>query len=128
MAYFAKLGTGNIVEQVVVVNDSVATSESAGITFLKELYKDNNAVWKQTYKDGTRFNFAGPGFTYNATLDGFIPVKVFPSWILDEDTCKWKAPIDMPVTTTNGENDEFGNPRKDKYYWNENKGNWELNE
>jgi hypothetical protein len=34
----------------------------------------------------------------------------------------------MPVTTTNGENDEFGNPRKDKYYWNENKGNWELNE
>ena len=47
MAHFAKLGTGNIVERVEVVSNDVATTEQAGIEFLKSLY-GNDTVWKQT--------------------------------------------------------------------------------
>ena len=48
MAHFAKIGTGNIVEQVVVVDNSIATNEQNGIQFLKNLYNDPNAIWVQT--------------------------------------------------------------------------------
>ena len=50
MAYFAKLGIGNIVETVVVVNDSIATTEQAGIDFLNNLYGSRD-VWKQTFAE-----------------------------------------------------------------------------
>jgi hypothetical protein len=45
---------------------------------------------------------------------------------LVEETCQWKAPVDYPETYTQGLTDEQGNPAKDRYYWNENKVNWEL--
>ena len=48
MAHFAKLGKGNIVEKVEVVSNDIATTEQAGVDFLKELYKEPYAVWKQT--------------------------------------------------------------------------------
>ena len=48
MAHFAKIGEGNIVETVVVVHNDVATTEQAGIDFLKNLYKDSSATWVQT--------------------------------------------------------------------------------
>jgi len=43
-----------------------------------------------------RFNYAGVGFTYDADRDAFIPPKPFDSWVLDEATCFWLAPIDYP--------------------------------
>jgi hypothetical protein len=85
MAHFAKLGTGNIVEQVVVVSNDIATTEQAGVDFLNNLYKSRD-VWKQTsYNNNIRKNYAGIGFKYDQTRDAFIAPKPFNSWILNED-------------------------------------------
>ena len=126
MAYFAKLGVGNVVTRVTVVNDEVATTEKAGVDFLNQLHKTND-VWKQTWIDGgKRKNYAGVGYTYRQDLDAFIEKIDFDSWILNEETCKWEAPIPYPETQTQNLKDEDGNPINDRYYWNESKRNWEL--
>jgi len=130
MAHFAKLGTGNIVERVEVVHNDVATTEQAGIDFLNNLYKTRD-VWKQTSYNtlagehrlgGTPFrkNYAGPGFKYDQTRDAFIPPKPFPSWILNETTCRWEAPISEPeLTQEQIDNDDY-------YRWNEENLTWDL--
>ena len=96
MAYFAKLGIGNIVEKVEVVSNDIATNEQAGIDFLNNLYGTRD-VWKQTsYNGDIRKNYAGIGFKYDQTRDAFIPPKPFNSWSLNEDTCQWEAPVAYP--------------------------------
>lgn len=126
MAYFAKLGAGNIVTRVTVVNDEIATTEQAGADFLNQLHKTND-VWKQTWIDGgERKNYAGVGYTYREDLNGFVAPCKFNTWILNEETCKWEAPVAYPQTQTQNLKDENGNPINDKYYWNEAKRNWEI--
>ena len=106
MAHFAKLGRGNIVEKVIVISNDVATTEQDGINFINNLYNTND-IWKQTSYNtrggvhklgGTPFrkNYASTGDRYDEDRDAFIPKKKYNSWILDEDTCTWKAPIDKP--------------------------------
>ena len=115
MAHFAKLGVGNIVEQVIVVSNDIATTEQAGVDFINKLYNTRD-VWKQTsYNNNFRKNFAGIGFQYDFTRDAFIPQKPFNSWLLNEDTCLWIPPIEYPETYTLGLLDNNGNPRKDQY-------------
>ena len=125
MAHFAKLGAGNIVLTVNVVSNDVATTEQAGIDFLNNLYNTRD-VWKQTSYNtqggehklgGTPFrkNYAGVGYTYDQTKDAFIPPKPYPSWISNETTCLWEAPIALPDT-------------ENKYNWNEETKQWDLNE
>jgi len=130
MASFAKLNSENIVTRVEsVVNEVLKDSngveqESIGIDFLKTLYNEPNSVWKQTSYNtnggihslgGTPFrkNHAGIGYIYDSNKDAFIPPKPYNSWILNEFTCLWKAPISYP---TDGK----------KYKWNEEILNWEL--
>jgi hypothetical protein len=114
MAHFAKLGKGNIVERVEVVSNDIATTEQAGIDFLNDLYRDRNVVWKQTsYNNNFRKNYAGIGFQYDQARDAFIAPKPFNSWILNEDTCQWEAPVAKP---DDGQ----------EYKWNETIKNWEL--
>jgi len=113
MAHFAKLGKGNIVEQVVVVSNDIATTEQAGVDFLNNLYKTRD-VWKQTsYNGNIRKNYAGIGFKYDQTKDAFIPPKPFNSWTLNETTCLWEAPVVYP---NDGQN----------YKWNEENQIWDL--
>ena len=119
MAYFAKLGTGNIVEQVISINNSVITDsngieqEQLGVDFINKLYNTRD-VWKQTsYNNNIRKNFAGIGYQYDQTRDAFIAPKPFNSWILNEDTCRWNAPVTKPQD----END---------YTWNELTLSWDL--
>ena len=115
MAHFAKLGKGNIVQTVEVVSNDVATTEQAGVDFLNTLYKTRD-VWKQTsYNVNFRKNYAGVGFTYDQTRDAFIPPKPFNSWILNEETCLWEAPVALPDT-------------ENRYNWNEETQQWDLNE
>jgi len=123
MAYFAKLGTGNIVENVISINNAVITDangieqEQLGVDFINKLYNTRD-VWKQTsYNGNFRKNFAGIGYTYDETRDAFIPPKPFNSWILNEDTCLWNAPVAMP--TTELEDNQY-------YSWNESIINWEI--
>jgi hypothetical protein len=119
MAYFAKLGTGNIVEQVISINNAVITDsngieqEQLGVDFINKLYNTRD-VWKQTsYNNNIRKNYAGIGYSYDQARDAFIAPKPFNSWILNEDTCRWEAPVAYP--TDGG-----------KYVWNESIINWEL--
>ena len=123
MAHFAKLGKGNIIEKVIVISDNDAPNEQAGVNFINNLYKTND-IWKQTSFNtfagehklgGTPFrkNFAGVGFRYDQTKDAFIPPKTFDSWILDETTCQWEAPVAYP------------NDGQD-YNWNEQNQTWDL--
>jgi len=114
MAHFAKLGTGNIVEKVIVVSNDIAITEQAGSDFINKLYNTRD-VWKQTsYNNNIRKNFAGIGYQYDQTRDAFISPKPFNSWILNETTCNWEAPVAYP--TDGG-----------KYTWNETNLNWEIN-
>jgi len=119
MAYFAKLGTGNIVENVISINNSVITDangieqEQLGVDFINKLYNTTD-VWKQTsYNNNFRKHYAGIGFQYDQQRDAFIPPKPFNSWILNESTCLWEPPTPRP-------ND--GN----KYSWNEQTLSWNL--
>jgi hypothetical protein len=126
MAYFAKLGTGNIVEQVISINNAVITDvngveqEQLGNDFINKLYNTRD-VWKQTsYNNNIRKNFAGIGYTYDQTRDAFIAPKPFNSWILNEDTCRWEAPVAMPELTQ----EQIDN--KNYYTWNEETLSWTL--
>jgi hypothetical protein len=120
MAHFAKLGVGNIVEKVEVVSNDIATTEQAGVDFLNNLYKTRD-VWKQTsYNNNIRKNFAGIGYQYDQTRDAFIAPKPYPSWILNETTCQWEAPVAKPTLTQ----EQIDN--KNYYNWNETIKNWEL--
>ena len=93
MAHFAKI-ENNIVTQVVVVDNS---QEHRGQDFLaNEL--GLGGTWIQTsYNAKIRKNYAGIGFTYDEELDAFIQPKPFESWVLDEETSQWKAPIQKPI-------------------------------
>jgi hypothetical protein len=116
MAHFAQLDQNNLVTQVIVVNnnellDNGVELESKGISFCQSLFGGN---WVQTSYNGTiRKNYAGIGYTYNATLDAFIEPKPFNSWSLDETTCKWVAPVSYP---------QDGFP----YLWSEERQDWLL--
>ena len=113
MAHFAKLGTGNIVEQIIVVSNDIAITEQAGSDFINKLYNTRD-VWKQTsYNNNIRKNFAGIGYQYDQTRDAFIAPKHFNSWILNEDTCRWEAPVAYPQDDN-------------KYSWNEQTLSWDL--
>ena len=122
MAHFAKLGVGNKILRVAVVSNDVATTEQAGVDFLNNLYGTRD-VWKQTsYNGNIRKNFAGVGYTYDQTRDAFIPPKPFNSWILNEETCLWEAPVAKPeLTQEQIDNNNY-------YIWNEETQQWELNE
>ena len=120
MAHFAKLGVGNIIETVHVVSNDIATTEQAGVDFLNKLYNTRD-VWKQTsYNGNIRKNYAGIGFQYDQTRDAFIPPKPFNSWILNEDTCQWEAPVIKPeLTQEQIDNESY-------YSWNEINQNWDI--
>jgi len=70
---------------------------------------DGNRVPSDDQTKALRFNYAGIGFTYDEARDAFIPPQPFPSWVLDEATCLWVAPIPMP----DGD-----------YVWDEDAGDW----
>ena len=115
MAHFAKL-ENNIVTQVIVVsnqdilNEQGQESEDIGIAFCSNLL---GGTWKQTsYNGKIRKNYAGIGYTYDEALDAFIPAKPFASWLLDETTCQWKAPVAMPTDDK-------------RYTWNEETKSWD---
>ena len=127
MASFAKIGLNGEVLAVHAVNNDIIQDangneqESLGISYLTEL--TNWAVWRQTsyntYKGqhklgGTPFrkNFATIGGKYNEDKDAFIPPKPYPSWTLNETTCQWDAPVEMP---TDGH-----------YVWNEETQQWDV--
>ena len=128
MAYYAAIDENNVVQQVIKVNNEVITDENGvedhakGIAFLKNLpgnadknflrtsfgtyanvhYHVDPETNEMTVSDDQskafRKNYAGAGSIYHPDLDGFSHPQPFPSWILDEETCVWHAPIAKPDT------------------------------
>lgn len=104
MAHFAKLDENNIVIDVNVVNNDVLdpnNEEQSGIEFLIQ-WSGGYTNWKQTsYSNRIRKNYAGIGYAYDPARDAFIPPKPYNSWILDEETCRWNAPLEKPSLDKN---------------------------
>jgi hypothetical protein len=119
MAHFAKLDENNFVLEVHVVHNNEllqdgVESEAKGIQFLVD-WSGGYQLWKQTsYNGNFRKNYAGVGWTYDASRDAFISPQPFPSWVLNEDTCLWNAPTQYP---TDGQ----------LYNWDEATTSWVVN-
>lgn len=102
MAHFAQLDENNIVTQVIVVHNDEThdeagiESELKGVQFCQSLFGEDTRWVQTSYNGNIRKNYAGIGYTYDFTLDAFIPPKPYESWLLDETTCLWDAPIPMP--------------------------------
>lgn len=96
MSHFAKVENG-VVTQVIVAEQDFINSGALGEPSLW-VQTSYNTSGGQHLLGGTplRKNFAGIGFTYDATRDAFIPPKPFASWTLNENTCQWDAPVAMP--------------------------------
>jgi hypothetical protein len=111
MAHYAKV-LNNLVTQVIV----------AEAEFFETFVDTSPGEWIQTsyntaggqHPEGRplRKNYAGIGYTYNRELDAFIPPKPFASWILDEETCQWNAPVARPDDDRD-------------YIWNEDTISWQ---
>jgi hypothetical protein len=116
MAHFAQLDENNVVIQVIVVNNSELLdengqeSEAKGIAFCQMLFPATR--WVQTsYNNNFRCRYAGIGGSYDEVHDAFLRIKPYPSWILNEETLDWDAPVPYP---TDGK----------RYQWDENTLSW----
>ena len=128
MAHYAQLDSDNVVVQVFVGRDDVVEGiddwetyyAPAGYTVKQTSYNTRSGVHynpetglpSEDQTKALRFNYAGIGFTYDADRDAFIPPKPFESWVLNEESCLWEAPLPYP---------EDG----EAYTWNEETGAWE---
>jgi len=108
MAHFAKIKDDKVIEVIVAEQEHINTLDGEWIQTSYNTYKGEHKL------GGTplRKNFAGIGFIYDREKDAFYQKSPFPSWILDEDTCHWEAPIAYP---TDGKN----------YKWNEQTTTWD---
>ena len=118
MAHFAKINSDSIVEIVHVINNAVITKEDGtedeakGKDFLNSLF--GSATWVQTsYNNNFRKNYAAVGYTYDSIRDAFIPPKPYNSWVLNEDSCQWEAPVEFPDANN-------------RYNWNEENQEWDY--
>ncbi len=118
MAHFAELDENNVVKTVLVVNDDYLKDvngnevEQLGKLHMEEVH---GGKWVQTsYNNNFRVRYAGIGYTYDETLDAFIPPKPYASWVLNNETYYWEAPIQEPEP-------EEGF----RYVWNEEELEWD---
>jgi len=127
MAHFAKVQNG-VVTQVIVAEPEFFDTfvDTSPGKWIKTSYNIRGGVYydpatnqpaaDQSVINGDeareRKNYAGVGFTYDTERDAFIPPKPFDSWVLDEDSCLWQAPVPYP-------DDGKG------YQWNEQTQSWD---
>jgi len=84
MGTYAKIENGIVVDVIEATSEYIATL---------------SGTWLETNQDGLRKNYAGKGYTYNEALECFVAPKPYPSWVLNESTCKWEPPTPMPVNS-----------------------------
>ena len=98
MSHFAQVTNGIVT--TVIVADQEFIDEQDG-TWVQTSYNTRGGQYfdQDGNVDGTglRFNYAGIGYIYDAARDAFIAPKTYPSWVLDEATCRWEAPIPYPT-------------------------------
>lgn len=111
MGHYAEVVNGTVRRVIVAEQDFI---NSGAVGNASKWIQTSYNTFAGTHKLGgtpLRKNFAGIGFTYDETRDAFIPPKPFQSWVLDENTCQWVAPIQPPQDWRN-------------YRWEESKLNW----
>ncbi len=108
-AHYCFLDANNIVTEVIAGKDETDTTHD-----WEQYYGAfRGQVCKRTsYNGNIRKNYAGIGYTYDATRDAFIPPQPFVSWVIDEETCQWEAPTPYPQDGK-------------IYTWNEEQVQWE---
>lgn len=116
MAHFAQLDENNVVIQVIVISNDICPdpapeNEKLGQDFINQVLQLNGKFVQTSYNNNFRKRSAGIGYTFDEERDAFIPIKAFDSWILNEETCDWEAPIPRP--------------EEGLWSWNEELGNWE---
>ena len=120
MSNYAKVENGKVTK-VLVISDNDVEKRLDKSLLVKTSYNTvggiyYNPITRKVDVDQTkalRKNYAGIGYTYDAQRDAFIPPKPYPSWTLDESSCLWKAPVEMPTDNK-------------RYNWNESTKKWEV--
>jgi hypothetical protein len=120
MAHYAKVQDGLVTRVIVAEAEFFNTfvDDSPG-EWIQTSYNTHGGIYykpdsrdpSEDQSKALRKNYAGIGYTYNETLDAFIPPKRFASWVLDEETCLWNAPIAYPED-------------ENRYTWNEDTLSW----
>ena len=111
MAHYAFLDENNIVTEVITGIDETELIEGKSTETWYGEFRGQRCV-RTSFNGNIRKNYAGIGYTYDSDRDAFIPPKSFPSWILNEETCLWEAPLPYPTD---------GN----LYIWNESTLSWD---
>jgi len=104
MSHFAEIDGDGIVQRVIVIEQDVLDSGNWGDpnNWIQTSYNTRGGIHyapnSNDPDDGValRKNYAGKGYTYDKTRDAFIPPQPYPSWLLDENTCQWSAPVAYP--------------------------------
>ena len=94
MSHFAKVNAQGIVEKVIVAEQDFIDTLSDASEWIQTSY--NTYAGAHPENRPLRKNFAGIGYTYDAGRDAFVPPKPYASWVLNEDTCLWDAPVPRP--------------------------------
>lgn len=129
MAHYAFLDENSIVTEVIIGKDEGEDGidweqwygEFRGQICKRTSYNTHGNVYYNAETNSPaadqskafRKNYAGIGFTYDATRDAFISPKPFPSWVLEEITCTWTSPVPRPQDNN-------------KYIWDENEVAWKI--
>lgn len=96
MAHYAFLDEKNIVTEVIVGIDETELIEGKDPETWYGDFRGQRCV-RTSYNGNIRYNYAGIGFKYDEQRDAFIAPKPFDSWVLDEATCRWTAPVEYPT-------------------------------
>lgn len=112
MAYYAFIDENNIVTEVIPGREEYETLDGLSPEEWYGNFRGQRCI-RTSYNNNIRKNFAGKGFSYDEERDAFIAPKPYPSWILNEDSCRWEPPVQYPID-------------ENKYFWNEESLNWEL--
>jgi hypothetical protein len=129
--HYAELNEGNEVIYVAYMDNEIITDENGneveelGIQHLLTHHGDHRKWVRTSYRGNFRNKYAGIGDTYREDLDVFIAPQPYGSWILNESTYQWEAPIPQPELTAEQLNDETYTYY---YFWVEQTQTWQLNQ
>ena len=114
MAHYAFLDDNYVVTEVIVGIDETEQIEGLAPEQWYANFRGQRCV-RTSYNGNIRKNYAGIGYKYDVARDAFIPPKVYDSWVLDEETCRWEAPVPYPEAAEG-----------ERYSWDEASVSWVL--
>jgi hypothetical protein len=121
MAHYARVIDGIVTQVIVAESDFIDSIKNEDGEWIQTSFNTRRGVHfnpetgqpSEDQSKALRKNYASFGFTYDKVRDAFIPPKPYPSWLLNEETCNWYAPVDYPSD-------------KRDYIWNEEEQQWDV--